>query len=158
MSSECQLLEPVCLRVTVARNLSSSWYQGCADVELHGRLQEISVDDVCDLSRFCCFTSWTDGGLSFADDPCAANFVRYVRCVLQAMSCFYSNYVRAVLKTVVNRFTLRCIPSPFPNKNVFIHCRNSCVTSSAALRSVDRLSQTRGPAALKALSLKLVCV
>ena len=43
IGSECQLLEPVCLHVTVARNLSASWYHGCADIELLGRLQEISV-------------------------------------------------------------------------------------------------------------------
>ena len=43
LGSECQLLEPVCLHVAVARNLSASWYHGCADVELLGCLQEISV-------------------------------------------------------------------------------------------------------------------
>ena len=43
MGSECQLLEPVCLHVTVARNLSTSWYHGHADIELFGHLQEISV-------------------------------------------------------------------------------------------------------------------
>jgi len=43
-SSECELLKPVCLRVAVARNLSASWYHGCADIELIGQLQEISVD------------------------------------------------------------------------------------------------------------------
>jgi len=42
--SECELLKPVCLRVAVARNLSASWYHGCADIELIGQLQEISVD------------------------------------------------------------------------------------------------------------------
>jgi len=44
MGPECQLLKPVCLRVAVARNLSASWYHGCADIEMHGQLQEISVD------------------------------------------------------------------------------------------------------------------
>jgi len=44
LGSECQLLKPVCLRVTVERNLSASWYHGCADIELLGHLQEISVD------------------------------------------------------------------------------------------------------------------
>jgi len=42
--SECQLLKPVCLRVAVTRNVSASWYHGCADVELLGQLQEIAVD------------------------------------------------------------------------------------------------------------------
>jgi len=57
MSAECQLLKPVCLRVTVARNLSASWYHGCADIELCGQLQEISVD-----LFFCsgCLAVWTD--------------------------------------------------------------------------------------------------
>jgi len=44
LGSECQLLKPVCLRVTVERNLSASWYHGCADIELLGHLQEILVD------------------------------------------------------------------------------------------------------------------
>jgi len=43
MGSECQLLQPVCLRVAVTRNLSASWYHGRADIEVMGRLQEISV-------------------------------------------------------------------------------------------------------------------
>jgi len=43
IGSECQLLEPVCLHVTVARNLSASWYHGCADIEVLAHLQEISV-------------------------------------------------------------------------------------------------------------------
>jgi len=43
IGSEYQLLEPVNLHVTVARNLSASWYHGRPDVELLGRLQEISV-------------------------------------------------------------------------------------------------------------------
>jgi len=53
MGSECQLLEPVCLHVTVARNLSASWYHGCADIELFGHLQEISVHLF--FFQFCCF-------------------------------------------------------------------------------------------------------
>jgi len=44
MGAECQLLKPVCLRVAVARNLSASWYHASADIELTGRLQEISVN------------------------------------------------------------------------------------------------------------------
>jgi len=54
MGSECQLLKPVCLRVTAARNLSASWYHGRADIELTGRLQEISVN----IFPCCYLTTW----------------------------------------------------------------------------------------------------
>lgn len=53
IGSEYQLLEPVNLHVTVARNLSASWYHGRPDVELLGRLQEISVH-----LFFGCFNVW----------------------------------------------------------------------------------------------------
>ena len=43
VSAECTLLEPVSLQVSVARNLSASWYHGCPDIELSGRLHSLSV-------------------------------------------------------------------------------------------------------------------
>jgi len=53
VGAECQLLEPVCLRVTVARNLSASWYHGSADVEVLGQLQEISVSQLSGCLNQC---------------------------------------------------------------------------------------------------------
>ena len=43
ITAECQLLKPVSLVVQLTRNLSSSWYHGHPDVEVHGKLHDFCV-------------------------------------------------------------------------------------------------------------------
>ncbi len=43
VQAECRLLDPVCLKLSISRNLAAGWYHGHPDVEISGKLDTLAV-------------------------------------------------------------------------------------------------------------------